>query len=158
MRSDKGGVAHLSKIFEGDLEERDTGLSRPQRIGLADIVASVLATRSVNTVELAHVLPREVGHEESKQRYLWRWFSDSGIDPLRVMQGLIPDLIKSVTQKGEAAVMMMDQTQITPEFQCLMLSLSFQGRAQPLAWKVVRWGEETLDLKNKNPYFAALLI
>lgn len=35
MRKRKGGVPHVAAVIEEDLEDRDTGLSKPQRIGLA---------------------------------------------------------------------------------------------------------------------------
>ena len=144
MRSSAGGVAKLSRQFEDVLSTWDLGLTNPHLYGLSDIVASVLSIRSVNTTEIAQVLPRTVEKEESKQRYIWRFLSHPCIDPMRVMEGVVPHLIQSVTQNGETAVLMLDQTQITSECQCLMLSLSFQGRAHPLAWKVIKMGRGTI--------------
>jgi hypothetical protein len=46
---------------------------------------------------------------------------------------------------------MMDQTQSTPDFQCLMISLAFQGRAQPLAWKVVQMGKGNIGFEEQEP-------
>lgn len=151
MRSDIGGVAKLSRQFEDVLSVWDLGLNKPHVSGLSDLVASLLSIRSVNTIEMAQVLPRKVQKEESKQRYIWRFLSHSRINPLRVMEGVIPHLIQSVTQNGKTAVLMLDQTQITSEFQCLMLSLSFQGRAQPLAWKVIKMGRGNIGYAEQEP-------
>ncbi len=41
MRKQSGGVWHVAEIIADDLEDRETGLSKPQRIGLADLAASV---------------------------------------------------------------------------------------------------------------------
>ena len=46
MRKRSGGVWHIAEIIADDLEGRETGLSKPQRYGLADIAASVLTSRS----------------------------------------------------------------------------------------------------------------
>lgn len=151
MRSDTGGVAKLSRQFEEVLSPWDLGLKKSHIYGLSDIVASVLSIRSVNTIEIAQVLPRTVEQEESKQRYLWRFLSNPAIDPLRVMGGVMPHLMESVTQKGETVVLMLDQTQITPEFQCLMVSLAFHGRAQPLAWKIIQMGRGTMGYEEQEP-------
>lgn len=37
MRKTKGGIPHAAAVIEEDLEDRDTGLSKPQRVGLANI-------------------------------------------------------------------------------------------------------------------------
>jgi hypothetical protein len=151
MRSNIGGVAKLSRSFEDVLSGWNLGLNKPHISGLSDIVASLLSIRSVNTIEMAQILPRDVEKEESKQRYIWRFLSHPRINPLRVMEGVIPHLIQSVTQNDATAVLMLDQTQITSEFQCLMLSLSFQGRAQPLVWKVVKMGRGNIGYEDQEP-------
>lgn len=70
MRKRNGGVWHLAEINLDDLEGRETGLSKSQRYGLADITASVLTCRSVNTSELANVLPRTIKGCEENYRYI----------------------------------------------------------------------------------------
>jgi len=49
MRYTTGGIAHMAAVIEDDLSDRDTGLHKPHIKGLADISASLLACRSVNT-------------------------------------------------------------------------------------------------------------
>jgi hypothetical protein len=94
MRVLKGGVGHLAQIIEQDLADRNAGLSKPQREGLADIASSILVCRSVNTSELAGVLPRQGKEDESRFRYIHRWLSNEKIKPCAVMQGLISELIE----------------------------------------------------------------
>lgn len=48
MRSEYWGIRHLTAVIEEDLQDRDTGLSKPQRIGLADLASTVITCRSVN--------------------------------------------------------------------------------------------------------------
>ena len=75
MRLKNGGIIHVATVIEQDLLDRDTGLTKPQRIGLADLSASILACRSVNTSELANILPRKVYSDEERYRYINRWLS-----------------------------------------------------------------------------------
>lgn len=136
MRKRNGGVWHLAEIIVDDLEGRETGLSKPQRYGLADIAASVLTCRSVNTSELANVLPRTVKSCEENYRYINRWLSNPRINPIEVMRGFIPQLLYTLTSNGQVAILMLDQSQIGNGFECLMVSLRFGERAIPVAWRI----------------------
>lgn len=137
MRKTKGGVPHVAAVIQEDLEDRDTGLSKPQRIGLADLTASLLATRSINTSELANVLPRDVKSDEERYRYINRWLSNDKIDPIRVMNGFIPELLELMYSNGKTAILMMDQSKISDGFECLMVSVRVGERALPVGWRVV---------------------
>lgn len=136
MRKRNGGVWHVAEIIADDLEGREIGLSKPQRYGLADIAASVLTCRSVNTSELANVLPRMVKNTEGGYRYINRWLSNPKINPIEVMKGFIPELLAMLTSNGQTAILMLDQSQIGNGFECLMVSLRFGQRAIPVAWRV----------------------
>ena len=136
MRQKHGGVWHLAQIIVDDLEDRDTGLSKPQRYGLADIAASLLTCRSVNTSELAHALPRKVKSSEEKYRYINRWLSNPRIKPTNVMKGFIPQLLHLLTKNDEVAILMIDQSKVSKGFECLMVSLRLGERAIPVAWRV----------------------
>ncbi|MDB2614130.1 hypothetical protein N9Y92_03105 [Chlamydiales bacterium] len=120
MRKLKGGVPHISAVIEDDLEDRDTGLSRPQRIGISDLTASLLATHSVNTSELANVLPRDVKGDKERYRYINRWLSNNKIDPIRLMNGFIPDLLELIYSGDKTAILMMDQSKISNGFDYLI--------------------------------------
>lgn len=136
MRKQSGGVLHVAEIIAEDLEDRETGLSKPQRIGLADLAASVLSCRSVNTSELANVLPRTVKSPEESYRYINRWLSNSLISPIAVMKGFIPEIVYGLTAKGQVAILMLDQSKIGQGFECLMVSLRLGERAIPVAWRI----------------------
>ena len=136
MRKQSGGVWHIAEIIANDLEDRETGLSKPQRIGLADIAASVLTCRSVNTSELANILPRTVKSPEESYRFINRWLSNPKIDPVRVMKGFIPEIVQTLTSEGQVAILMLDQSKVGKGFECLMVSLRIGERAIPVAWRV----------------------
>ena len=137
MRIMSGGVAHVACAIEEDLEGRETGLEKPQRVALADLAASVLTCRNVNTAEWIVVLPRKI-EEKSKERYISRFLSNSLIKPLCVMRGFIPELVEVMGADGKVVILMLDQSKISDGFECLMVSLRIAGRAIPVAWKVVK--------------------
>ncbi|HEX9916488.1 MAG TPA: transposase [candidate division Zixibacteria bacterium] len=136
MRKQSGGVWHIAEIIADDLEGRETGLSKPQRIGLADIAASVLSCRSVNTSELANILPRSVKSSEESYRYISRWLSNPKIKPIEVMKGFVPEILYALTSNNQTAILMLDQSKIGNGFECLMVSLRLGERAIPVAWRV----------------------
>jgi hypothetical protein len=136
MRKQSGGVWHVAEIIADDLEGRETGLSKPLRIGLADLAASVLTCRSVNTSELANILPRTVKSIEESSRYIRRFLSNPKLNPIEVMEGFIPEIISMLTSNGQVAILMLDQSKIGDGFECLMVSLRIGERAIPVAWRV----------------------
>jgi hypothetical protein len=148
MRRKSGGVIHLAEIIKDDLEGRDTELSKPQAGGLADIAAAVLITRSVNTSELANVLPRDVKSNEERYRFINRWLSNKHVDPIKVMSGFIPEIISLINAQGQIAILSIDQSNISGSFECLMVSLRIDERSIPVAWRVVETkGEIGFDIQ-----------
>lgn len=136
MRKQSGGVWHIAEIIADDLDGRETGLSKPLRIGLADLAASVLTCRSVNTSELANVLPRTVKSSEDSARYIRRFLANPNLKPIEVMEGFIPELLCMLTSNGQVAILMLDQSKVGNGFECLMVSLRLGERAIPVAWRV----------------------
>lgn len=137
MRTTYGGIPHVAAVIEEDLQDRDTGLSKPHRIGLADLTASVLASRSVNTSEIANILPRAVKSDEERYRYISRWLGNEKIDPLRAMKGFVPEMMEALSEKGETVILMLDQSKISEGFECLMVSARVRERAVAVGWRVI---------------------
>ena len=138
MRYTTGGIAHMAAVIEDDLVDRDTGLQKPHIKGLADLAASMLACRSVNTSELLAVLPRQTKDADSRFRYINRWLQNPMIEPQRVMRGFIPEIAEVAATGGKTIILMMDQSKISDGFECLMVSLRCGERAIPVAWTVVQ--------------------
>ena len=136
MRYTTGGIAHMACVIEDDLADRDTGLHKPHIKGLADLAASMLACRSVNTSELLAVLPRLTKDADSRFRYINRWLQNDLIDPQRVMAGFIPEIAEVASAGGKTIILMMDQTKIADDFECLMISMRVGERAIPVVWMV----------------------
>lgn len=138
MRILTGGVSHVAGTVEADLADRETGLQKPHIKGLADVVACVLTCRNANTAEWQRVLPRKVGDEKSKERFISRLLSNPLISPISVMGGFIPELAEMMHAQGRQLILMMDQSKISEGFECLMISLRLKDRAIPVAWKVIQ--------------------
>ena len=148
MRQKEGGVYQISKQIEKDLASRSNGLSKPQRIGLADIAASVLACGSVNTTELSSILPREVKDQESSFRYIHRWLSNDKIDPQSVMRDSNQELMELLSIRGQTLILMLDQSKIADGFELLMVSIRTKERAIPVLWEVIETqGEIGFDVQ-----------
>lgn len=137
MRRLSGGVSHVASMLEEDLRLRETGLQKPHITGLADLSASVLACRNVNSSEWVAILPRRDCNAASKERYIHRFLSNKMINSTVVMNGFIPEIISMICDNGKTAVLMLDQSKISDGFECLMVSLRIGNRALPVAWKVV---------------------
>lgn len=136
MRYTTGGIAHMAGVIEDDLVDRGTGLQKPHIKGLADLAASMLACRSVNTSELLAVLPRSTQDMDSRFRYINRWLRNAMIDPTRVMRGFIPEIAHTAAAGGKTIILMMDQSKISDGFEFLMISMRVGERAIPVCWKV----------------------
>ncbi len=136
MRRTKGGIIHMAEIIKEDLMDREIGLSKPQIGGLADLAASVLGCRSVNTTEIANILPRDVKSNEERYRFINRWLRNKNIDPIKVMSGFIPEILELITRNGQIAILAIDQSKISDGFECLMVSLRHGERAIPVGWMV----------------------
>src|SRR3982751_4890315 len=155
MRSTTGGIAHMAAVIEQDLLDRDTGLLKPHIKGLADLAASMLACRSVNTSELLSVLPRQTQEADSRYRYIHRWLKNPLIDPITAMGGFIPEIASLAGRHGKTIVLPLDQSKISDGFACLMVSLRVGERAIPVAWK----GKETsggIGFEEQKPLLEAV--
>lgn len=136
LRIKHGGISHTAWVVEADLVDRETGLRKQHIEGLSDLVACALGSRSANTAEWQAILPRRMGEEKSKERYVSRFLGNRLICPLAVMAGFIPELAVMAGRGGKTLVLPMDQSRIANGLECLMVSLRVGERAIPVAWTV----------------------
>jgi hypothetical protein len=136
MRIETGGVAHIARQIEEDLAVRETGLYILHIRGLADITASILSCRSVNTTEIANVLPRQVNDKDARYRCINRLLQNTKIVPSAVMKSFVKQTIQRLSERGETVILMMDQSKIGNQRECLMVSMRFGSRALPVGWIV----------------------
>jgi hypothetical protein len=136
MRIYVGGVAVTAAAIRDDLVRNLPRLHRKVAANIADCAAAALASRSVNSSEWIAVLPRQ-SQEKSKERYISAVLQSPLLNIQQVMTRYVKDVVERQTQKGQTIVLMMDQTQITPDRQCFMITIRCNGRALPLLWRVV---------------------
>jgi hypothetical protein len=91
--------------------------------------------KSANSYEWMTVFPR-ICAKKSKERAINRILSSPLIDVEEVMSYYIPEVVEKISKKGKTVVLMMDQSQIQEDRQCLMISLRFGERAIPILWRV----------------------
>lgn len=155
MRREEGSVAHLASAIAEDLLKKQIGLFKLQLLGLADLVATVIFCRSVNTSELAAMLPRDVKCDEHSFKFIYRWLKNRLIDVMKVMKPFVVEIIKTMGSNGQIVVLSFDQTQINDKFQCIMISVRMGGRAVPLLWKVVQT-KGPIGFDDQEPLIRAL--
>jgi Transposase DDE domain len=136
VREIKGSVSHIAQAIEEDLKLRNTGLQKPHIPALADLTATVLMCRSVNTSEWRSILPRTDCSEKAKENYISRFLANPLILPIRIMGGFVPEVLQKLSANQEIMVLMLDQSKICDGFECLMVSVRFGNRAIPIAWHV----------------------
>ncbi|MDR1236466.1 MAG: hypothetical protein LBJ96_05690, partial [Holosporaceae bacterium] len=70
-----------------------------------------------------------------KELYIRRTLSSPLIKTEEVMSYYISEVVEKISKKGKTVVLMMDQSQIHEDRQCLMISLRFEERAIPILWR-----------------------
>jgi len=136
MRAISGGVVHVASFIEEDIHDRETGLYKPHIEALSDLAASALTCRSANTAEWQSVLPRKSCDEKSQERYISRCLSNPKVVIPEVMSGFVPEIFEQAGSDGRTVILAIDQSQITTDYQCLMVSLQTGERAIPILWLV----------------------
>jgi hypothetical protein len=130
-------VSNLSVAIGRDLFNRKTGLYGKNVKGIADLVSCIIIAKSCNSGDLIPILPRDCD-KKSKERHISRLLSNDKIAPIHIMKSYVGDLVKIQDDKKQIIILMLDQSQIADDFQCLMVSMRIGDRAVPVAWKVVK--------------------
>ncbi|GHT93279.1 hypothetical protein FACS1894122_08270 [Alphaproteobacteria bacterium] len=138
MRIKTGSIADFASVIEGDLRKRlQSEVDVRALANIADCVVCVLTTRSANSGEWMAVLPRE-SSDKSKEKWISHVLSSPLIDCPQIMRRYAFEVVEKLARNGQTVVLMMDQSQIKHDLQCLMISLRFGKRAIPILWKVVK--------------------
>ncbi len=68
-------------------------------------------------------MPRHECDKKSKERSINRFLSNESLDPIQVMGGFVLELIEMHAQGNKTVIIMMDQSNITDNKECLIISL-----------------------------------
>lgn len=134
-------LCQLSDQIETDLRSRmNTGLQKPHIPAIADIVATAISTKSVNTCLWKQVLPRKQCNDHAREKFIHRTLSNPLIHPQQVMASYGSDLLQKLSTQGETVILMLDQSKLVDGVEGLMLSIRVGERALPWLWEVVETG------------------
>jgi hypothetical protein len=129
-------IKHLAKCVESDLAVLLPTLYKNPREKLAVMVASLIETRSCNTMELAARLPIETERAESRYAWIERFLSADTIDDMEVMEAMSLGLLATLSAQGQMLIVSLDQTALDAGRAIAMMSARVGERAVPLFWKV----------------------
>jgi hypothetical protein len=139
------GITRIANSISADLKQRLPKQRKTQREKLALLVATMLDVRSANLMDLAAGLPRaadRTGPErQRRRRYMrYQWITRLLGNPLvvsdAIMEPFAREVLEQASARGNAVVLILDQSKVCDRHQLLMLALRFAERAVPLAWRV----------------------
>ena len=126
----------LYSRVEADFQNRLPEYHKSRREGLSLIASMILNTRSVNLMENAAALPRDIGSVDHRYQYISRVLGNSHIDPDEVMQTYASEILRRQQDAGDTIVLALDQSKLNEGHEVLMLSVRMRDRALPVAWRV----------------------
>ena len=132
------GNACFSDLYskvEADFRDRLAGFHKSRREGLSLLASVVLNTRSVNLMENAAALPREIGSVDHRYQYISRLLGNSHIDTDEVMRAYVGEIFRRQCEAAETIVLALDQSKLNDGHEVLMLSVRMRDRALPVAWR-----------------------
>ena len=139
LEIDLTGNACFTELYskvEADFQDRLPGFHKSRREGLCLLGSVILNTRSVNLMENAAALPREIGSVDHRYQYISRLLGNSHIDTDEVMQAYVGEIFRRQCEAGETIVLALDQSTLNEGHEVLMLSVRMRDRALPVAWRV----------------------
>ena len=130
--------SELYSRVQADFVDRLPGCHKSRGEGLSLIASVVLNTRSVDSMENAAALPRDIGSVDHRYQYISRVSSNSRIDADEVMCACAGELFRRLHDAGETIVPALDQSRVNRGHEALMVSVRMRDRALPVARRVRR--------------------
>ena len=136
MKITEGSIVDLKEAIRTDLLVRSQSeIDSRVASSLGGCAACSLAVRSANSYDWMTVFPR-ICSKKSKERAINRVLSSPLIDVAEVMFYYVAEVVKKLSKNGKTIILMIDQSQISENLQCLMVSVRFGERAIPILWTV----------------------
>ncbi len=126
-------------MAEGIAEEFQRLLPRQrktQRTNLSLLVATMLAVRSANLMDLAAGLPRDAERIDMRYQWISRVLMNPLIDPDQVMAPFAREVLFRLAGEDQPLVLILDQSKLSDRHQVLMLAVRYGDRALPVLWRV----------------------
>jgi len=102
--------SQLHSRIEADFHDRLPRYHTSRREGLSLFASMILSTRSVNLMENAAVLPRDIGSVDHRYQYISRVLGHDPIDPDQVMQACASEIFRRQREGGQTLVLALDQS------------------------------------------------
>ena len=131
-----GGIEHVAAGIIADLEAKLPGQRKTQRGKLGLLVATMLAVRSANLMDLAASLPRPCERVDKRYQWIERFLSNARVSVDAVMAPYARELLKLAAGNCQHLILMIDQSKATDRHQMVMVTVRIGGRALPLAWRI----------------------
>ena len=128
--------SELYSRVQADLVDRLPGCHKSRGEGRSLIASVVLNTQSVDSMENAAALPRDIGSVDHRYQYISRVSSNSRIDADEVMCAYAGELFRRLHDAGETIVPALDQSRVNRGHEALMVSVRMRDRALPVARRV----------------------
>jgi len=129
------GTERLADSIKAELEQLLPRQRKTQRGKLSLLVATMLAARSANLMDLAAALPLEADRTDMRYQWIARFLANPLVDTDAVMAPFARQVLERLAG-GEPLALILDQSKISDRHQVLMLAVRFGERALPLAWRV----------------------
>ena len=130
------GFTEVHQAIKADFMDRLPGYHKSRCEGLTLLASTVLNTRSVNLMEFAAALPRDIGFIDHRYQYVSRVLGNSHINCDDVMQAYATEVFTKLGAQGQTIVLMIDQSHANDGHEVLMVSVRMRDRALPVSWRV----------------------
>ncbi len=132
------GLQAVVRAISDDMARRLPKQRKTQREKLATLTAALLFERTVNLMELGHVLPIESTTPGTRYQWIKRTLANELIDPADVVAPYGREVLEKASANGRQPILIIDQSQATKlhRHEMLMVAVRVGGRALPLAWCV----------------------
>src|SRR5918998_1055513 len=130
------GIECLADSIKAELEQLLPEQRKTQRGKLSLLVATMLAARSANLMDLAAALPLEADRTDMRYQWIARFLANPLVDTDAVMAPFARQVLERLAGGGEPLALILDQSKLSDRHQVLMLAVRYGERALPLAWRV----------------------
>jgi hypothetical protein len=125
------GIECLADSIKAELEQLLPEQRKTQRGKLSLLVATMLAARSANLMDLAAALPLEADRTDMRYQWIARFLANPLVDPDAVMAPFARQVLERLAGGGEPLALILDQSKISERHQVLMLAVrSANGRCR----------------------------
>jgi Transposase DDE domain len=130
------GITRIAESISAALKQHLPRQRKTQREKLALLIGTMLDVRSANLMDLAAGLPLPADRTDMRYQWITRLLGNPLVISDEIMEPFAREVLDQATSRGDALVLILDQSKVSERHPVLMLALRFGERALPLAWRV----------------------